>query len=328
MSDSNDVLYWIYGLSYQIKESSFSQELDYASLGNRFKEGPQWFSCVVFITNLLWHSTLQEHVRNTMQASGIVSKRVLNDSAVQYSSRICCDAVHSRSMCAMVRVWPQCWQEFGGPRDKMCDFVALVWPIQSLVITTSSALVRCLNSLGGPSVGTGVIMMSWCEILRKWVNWTLRWQGYLWYWPLTINVKLYHGNRRPKCHGTKGTGVDRTTWCERLRRWVDWMLCWLAHVWPWALTFKTKLFLGNGRPDCHGTQGTGVDRMLWYETRPQCDLKAKDTFRDLWCRRFRRLVEFYDTPLWFSVINKVSESFHSVMTKTVLTCLQRHFGLG
>ena len=50
--------------SYQIKESSFSQELNYASLWNRLKEGPQWFSSVVFITNLLWHSTLQEHVFN------------------------------------------------------------------------------------------------------------------------------------------------------------------------------------------------------------------------------------------------------------------------
>ena len=48
-----NVLYWIYGLSYQIKESSLSQKLDYASLGNCLKEGPQWVSRVVFITNLL-----------------------------------------------------------------------------------------------------------------------------------------------------------------------------------------------------------------------------------------------------------------------------------
>ena len=53
----------------------------------------------------------------------------------------------------MVRVWPQCWQVVGSPRDKIWDFVAFVWPILSRVITNSSALVRCCNFLGGPSVG-------------------------------------------------------------------------------------------------------------------------------------------------------------------------------
>ena len=53
-------------------------------------------------------------------------------------------------MCSFVRVRPQCWQAVGGPRDKIWDFVALVWPIRSRVITTSSALVRCWNLLGGP----------------------------------------------------------------------------------------------------------------------------------------------------------------------------------
>ena len=56
-------------------------------------------------------------------------------------------------MCSIVRVWPQCWEAVCGPRDKIWDFVALVWPIRSRVITTSSALVRCRNLLGGPSVG-------------------------------------------------------------------------------------------------------------------------------------------------------------------------------
>ena len=60
---------------------------------------------------------------------------------------------HSRSMCLMVRVWPQCWQAVGGPRDKIWDFVALVWPIRNPVIITSSALIRCRNLLVGPSVG-------------------------------------------------------------------------------------------------------------------------------------------------------------------------------
>ena len=38
------------------------------------------------------------------------------------------------------------------PQDKIWDFVALVWPIRSRVITTSSAVVRCCNFLRGPSV--------------------------------------------------------------------------------------------------------------------------------------------------------------------------------
>ena len=54
----------------------------------------------------------------------------------------------------MVRVWPQWWQAVGGPLDKMRDFGALVWLIPSRVITTSSALVRCRNLLGGPSAGS------------------------------------------------------------------------------------------------------------------------------------------------------------------------------
>ena len=30
-------------------------------------------------------------------------------------------------------------------------------------------------------------------------------------------------------------------------------------LWPWI--FNVELYLGNGRPDCHGTKGTGVVRM-------------------------------------------------------------------
>ena len=63
-------------------------------------------------------------------------------------------------------------------------------------------------------------------------------------------------------------------------------------LWRWI--FKVKLHLGNGRPDCHRTKGTRVDRIIWCETQPLCDLKAEDdTVRDrgdLRCRRFRRLV--------------------------------------
>ena len=83
-------------------------------------------------------------------------------------------------------------------------------------------------------------------------------------WPWIFKVKLYLGNGRPDCHGTKGTGVDRMPWCETLRKWVNWTLHWLGCLWPWI--FKVKLYLRNGMPDCHRTKGTGVDRMPWCET--------------------------------------------------------------
>ena len=63
--------------------------------------------------------------------------------------------------------------------------------------------------------------------------------------------------------------------CETKRKWVKWMLRWQGYPWPWPLTFdldiwpwifKVKLYLGNGRPDCHRTKGRGVDRMPWSET--------------------------------------------------------------
>ena len=53
----------------------------------------------------------------------------------------------------MVSVWPQWWQAVGGPRGKIWDLVAFVWPIRSRVIIISLALVRCWNFFGGPSVG-------------------------------------------------------------------------------------------------------------------------------------------------------------------------------
>ena len=81
-----------------------------------------------------------------------------------------------------------------------------------------------------------------------------------------FTVKLYLGNGRPDFHGTKGTGVDRMSWCETLRKWVNWKLCWLGYLWPWPLIFKVKLYLGNGKLDCHGTKGTGVDSLPWFET--------------------------------------------------------------
>ena len=45
---------------------------------------------------------------------------------------------------------------------------------------------------------------------------------------------------------------------------VPWTLTFDFHLWPWIL--KVKLYLGNGRPDSHGTEGTGVDGIPWCET--------------------------------------------------------------
>ena len=97
--------------------------------------------------------------------------------------------------------------------------------------------------------------MLWCETLRIWANWMLRWLGYLCPW--IFKVKLYLGNRRPDCYGTKGTSVDRMPWCEKLRKELtggcaDWGTFDLD-LWSWI--FKVKLYLGNGRPDCHGMNG-------------------------------------------------------------------------
>ena len=62
-----------------------------------------------------------------------------------------------------------------------------------------------------------------------------------------------------------------SNWCEAKRSQLDAMLTSVnltltfdLDLWPWI--FKVKLYLWNGRPDCHGTKGTGVDRMPWCET--------------------------------------------------------------
>ena len=90
---------------------------------------------------------------STMHVSGIVSKRVFNESAGLYSSRLSSYTAHSRSIWSIVSVWPQWWHVVGGPRDKIWNLVALVWPIRNRVITTSWALVKCWSFVGGPSVG-------------------------------------------------------------------------------------------------------------------------------------------------------------------------------
>ena len=62
-----------------------------------------------------------------------------------------------------------------------------------------------------------------------------------------------------------------SNWCEAKRQWFNWMLTRVpltltfdVDLSPWI--FKVKLYLRNGRPDCHGTKGKGVDRMPWCET--------------------------------------------------------------
>ena len=45
-------------------------------------------------------------------------------------------------------------------------------------------------------------------------------------------------------------------------------------LWPWI--FKVKLYLGNGRRDCHGMKGTGVDSVPWCKTQPLYDPEAED----------------------------------------------------
>ena len=129
---------------------------------------------------------------------------------------------------------------------------------------------NCISGMGGPivmerkgreSIGCPDVKRYGNESTGRCANWgTFDLDP----WPWIFMVKLYLGNGRPDCHGTKGTGVDRMPWCETLRKWVSWTLCWLGYLWP--RLSMVKLYLGNGRPDCHGTKGMGVDRMPWYET--------------------------------------------------------------
>ena len=117
-------------------------------------------------------------------------------------------------------------------------------------------------------------------------------------WPWISKVKLYLKNRRPDCHGRKGTVIDRMLWCERsgnesTGRCAEWGTFDLDN-WHWSL--KVKLYLGNGTPDCHGTKWTGVDWMSWCETQQLCDPEVEDAVRDwgdLRFRHFRRLVLFF-----------------------------------
>ena len=86
------------------------------------------------------------------------------------------------------------------------------------------------------------------------------------------------------CPDVKHKGNESTRHC------TDWGTFDLDR-WPWI--FKVRLYLGNGKPDCHGTKGMGVNRMPWCKRQPLCDLEAEETVwdrGDLRCRRFRRLI--------------------------------------
>ena len=61
-----------------------------------------------------------------MQVSGIVWKRVFNESTVKYSSRHSCNTAHSKSIWSMVSVWPQWWQAVLGTR------YGIWWPLYGL----------------------------------------------------------------------------------------------------------------------------------------------------------------------------------------------------
>ena len=106
---------------------------------------------------------------------------------------------------------------------------------------------------------------------RKWVNWMPCWLGYLWSWPLTSTFDLefsrsncISGMGDPIVMVRRGRELIRCPGVKHWGKWINWMLRCLGYHWHWI--FKVKQYLGNGRPDCHGTKGTGVDRMPWCET--------------------------------------------------------------
>ena len=95
--------------------------------------------------------------------------------------------------------------------------------------------------------------------------------------PLTLNFQSQIVSREweARLSWNKRDG-DRMPWCGTLRKWVKWTLHWLGYLWPWIL--MVKLCLGNGRPDCHRTKGTGVDSMSWCKTQQLCDLESYDIY--------------------------------------------------
>ena len=57
-----------------------------------------------------------------------------------------------------------------------------------------------------------------------------------------------------------------SNWCETKRKRIDRMLRWLGYLYIWPWIFKGKLYIGTGRPNCHGTKRTRVDGIPWCET--------------------------------------------------------------
>ena len=131
-----------------------------------------------------------------MEVSGIVSKRVFNESVMLYSSQHSCNTAHSRSIWSMVSVWPQWCQVVGGPLDKIWALVAFVWPSRSRVITTSSALVMCWNFFGGPSVGLRNRDLCHVQLHPTWFEPAAGCRG----WHVVSNL---HNGHPPEdlCHG-------------------------------------------------------------------------------------------------------------------------------
>ena len=57
---------------------------------------------------------------------------------------------------------------------------------------------------------------------------------------------------------------------------------------PLTLNFQGQIVSRNGSPDCHETKGMGVDRVPWRETQSLSDLEAEDAARDRVDLRCRR----------------------------------------
>ena len=64
--------------------------------------------------------------------SGIVSKGVFNESAVEYPSLLPCNTAHSNRTSPMASVWPQWGQLVGGLCDKIWDLAGLMIPLCTL----------------------------------------------------------------------------------------------------------------------------------------------------------------------------------------------------
>ena len=115
----------------------------------------------------------------------------------------------------------------------------------------------------------------------------------------------------------RGTGVDRMPWCETVKKWVNGTLRWLGYFWPLPLTlyFQGQIVSRNGRPDSHGTKGTGVYRIPWCKRQPLCDLEAEDTVRDqgdLRCPCFLRLILVTSHSFMWDVITQQCSQFRYI----------------